>query len=317
MYRSSPARLVALSSAVVDYIYQIDQFPHAGEEETARGFMRAVGGGFNMMAAAARSGLPVAFAGIHGCGEHGVLLRQTLQQEGIAILSHPHETMDNGHCLVFVTDDGERSFISAPGAEAHFDPTLLENVVLVPHDWLFASGYALVYPECAKTLIRWIAQYGGTSPLIFDPAPIVEDIPPDVLQHILQRSHWLSCNDKEAMVIAGSGTIDKMAARLLYEHCPQAAGVVVRAGRHGCYFLTREGENAHIPAFSVEAIDTNGAGDTHIGAFIAAMLMGKKTKEALYYANAAAAISVTRRGGSMAPTRHEINAFMQQHIGVN
>ena len=67
-----------------------------------------------------------------------------------------------------------------------------------------------------------------------------------------------------------------------------------------------------IPGFKVAAIDTNGAGDTHIGAFVSALARGMAPFEAARYANAAAAISVTRHGGSSAPTDAEIQTFLSR-----
>ena len=72
----------------------------------------------------------------------------------------------------------------------------------------------------------------------------------------------------------------------------------------------RDGSSATVSGFSVNAIDTNGAGDTHIGAFVSALSRGEEPLAAVRYANAAAAISVTRPGGSSAPTHAEILAFI-------
>ena len=76
-----------------------------------------------------------------------------------------------------------------------------------------------------------------------------------------------------------------------------------------------DGTAQTIAGFEVEAIDTNGAGDTHIGAFVSALARGVPPFEAARYANAAAAVSVTRHGGSSAPTDHEIQRFLSQPAG--
>ena len=74
--------------------------------------------------------------------------------------------------------------------------------------------------------------------------------------------------------------------------------------------VLRDGRSQTIPGFKVAAVDTNGAGDTHIGAFVSALARGESPFAAARYANAAAAISVTRHGGSSAPTDAEINDFL-------
>jgi len=66
----------------------------------------------------------------------------------------------------------------------------------------------------------------------------------------------------------------------------------------------------HVPGFAVEAVDTNGAGDTHTGVFLAALASGAGPAEAVRRANAAAALSVTRRGPATGPTAAELDAFL-------
>ena len=65
-----------------------------------------------------------------------------------------------------------------------------------------------------------------------------------------------------------------------------------------------------MPGFAVEAVDTNGAGDTHTGVFLAALAAGAGPAEAVRLANAAAALSVTRHGPATGPTRAELAEFL-------
>jgi sugar/nucleoside kinase (ribokinase family) len=62
----------------------------------------------------------------------------------------------------------------------------------------------------------------------------------------------------------------------------------------------------------VDVVDTNGAGDTHAGAFVGALATGADPGQAALYANAAAAISVPREGGATAPDARTIRAFLSQ-----
>ena len=66
----------------------------------------------------------------------------------------------------------------------------------------------------------------------------------------------------------------------------------------------------HVTGFPVDAIDTSGAGDTHTGTFIAALAHGSGAADAARTANAAAAMSVTRRGPATAPTVAELATFL-------
>jgi sugar/nucleoside kinase (ribokinase family) len=66
----------------------------------------------------------------------------------------------------------------------------------------------------------------------------------------------------------------------------------------------------HVPGFRVDVLDTTGAGDTHTGTFIAALARGADALDAARTANAAAALSVTRRGPATAPSAAELARFL-------
>lgn len=307
----SAPRLIHAGSAVVDCVYRINALPAPGTEKTAASYAQVPGGGFNMMAAASRTGMKVVFAGQLGTGPNGDFLRTAFAAENIDTLMPPLPAMDSGNCVVLVTGDAERTFVSWPGAESVLRADLLARVSIEAGDWVFTSGYTLSYPGSRDALADWIEKLPPETPLVFDPTPVVPDIPPAILSRVLSRATWLSCNAAEAVAIAGGGDAPSAAERLLADQCPQAAGVLIRAGVAGCLVRLRDGQSWMVPSFAVEAVDTNGAGDTHIGAFVSELARGAKPGEAVRYANAAAAISVTRHGGSSGPTDEEIRQFIQ------
>ena len=177
---------------------------------------------------------------------------------------------------------------------------------------MFASGYTLSYPGSRDALADWIEALPEDNPFVFDPTPVVSEIPEKILARVLARATWLSCNAAEAAAIAGATDIAANADLLMGRHCPRAAGLVIRSGEAGAFIRLRDGASTTIPGFTVAAVDTNGAGDTHIGAFVSALSRGEQPFEAARYANAAAAISVTRHGGSSAPSDAEIRAFLRR-----
>ncbi|TIN53810.1 MAG: ribokinase, partial [Mesorhizobium sp.] len=121
--------------------------------------------------------------------------------------------------------------------------------------------YTLSYPKSRDALTDWIEALPDETPFVFDPTPIISDIPRSILSRVLARTTWLSCNTTEAAEIAGSGNVQAVAARLLVDHCPGAAGVVIRTGAKGCHIRLADGSVQTIAGFKVNAVDTNGAGD--------------------------------------------------------
>jgi sugar/nucleoside kinase (ribokinase family) len=120
----------------------------------------------------------------------------------------------------------------------------------------------------------------------------------------------LSCNAAEARALSGGDTSEAAALRLA-ARLRTGAAVIVRDGPAGCA-LARGDEVRRIVGFPVEAVDTNGAGDTHCGVLAAELLRGTALDAAAGRANAAAALSVQRAGPATAPTRTEVDAFLNQ-----
>ena len=89
-------------------------------------------------------------------------------------------------------------------------------------------------------------------------------------------------------------------------------GALVRIGAGGCWLVTAEG-SLHVPGFKVRAIDSNGVGDTHVGAFIASLMAGHSPRDAAIHANAAAALSTTRIGPATAPDLEETRRLLDRN----
>lgn len=311
-------RLLHIGSSVVDFIYRVDRLPGPGDDLTASSFSAIPGGGFNMMVAAKRSGMRTAYAGKVGDGPFGRMISDALASEGIERLQPVSRGIDSGTCIVLVSEsDGERTFVSRPGAEGVITSDDFPYMTPAPGDWVFTTGYTLSYPQSRESQAQFIDTLPGHATFAFDPTGIVGDIPADLLHRVLGRADWLSLNRSEATAIVGHAGDAQMASRLFTRHCRRATGIVLRSGAAGAMLALAGEEPVFVPAFRVDAIDTNGAGDAHNGAFIAALGRGLEPIEALGYANAAAAISTTRHGGPTAPGVREINEFLKRAREAN
>ena len=214
---------------------------------------------------------------------------------------------DTGFVVSIVDATGERTFLTSRGAEATLTAADLDPVRPAPGDAVYLSGYGLAHPSNAAALLGWLGRLGEEHLVVFDPGPLA--VPSRV-------TCWHRCwrvrtgspatpGRRPAHRGGGSGGraagADRSAAR---------AGVLVRVGPDGCLLGRRGFRTEHVPGFGVEAVDTNGAGDTHTGAFLAALASGAPAVEAVRRANGAAALSVTRRGPATGPSRAELDAFL-------
>ena len=324
-----PGRLLFAGEAIVDVVLRVPGLPPRGGDLLATSSEVAVGGGFNVMAAAARQGLPVLYAGGHGTGHWGDLVRAALAAEGIGLLRPPDPSGDTGFDVALVEPDAERTFVTSLGAESSAEPGRWDAVPAGPGDAVYVSGYGLVAPGSGTGLGAWAAALPPAVLLFVDPGPLVAQIPTEVLEPVLARCDWLSCNAREAALLTGV-TAHEAALRLIARTA--RANVLVRLGPDGCLLATRlpttdappttdaapapsgprppaPDAPVHILAPAVHAVDTTGAGDAHAGVFLAALADGLSPADAARRANAAAALAVTRPGPATSPTRAELDAW--------
>jgi sugar/nucleoside kinase (ribokinase family) len=306
-------RLLHLGNVVIDVVLDIPALPERGGDVLASRTELTPGGGFNVLAAAARLGLRASYAGVHGTGPLGDLARAGLAAEGIEVLQPPKPGRDTGFVVSMVDASGERTFVTSPGAEATMTAADLAHVVAGPADAVYLSGYGLVHPANRDALLGWLARLGDGTVLFLDPGPLLRSIPPDALAAVAHRADWVTLNTREAGLLTGQPAA-AAALRTLTERPPwpsrPAQGVLVRTGAKGCMLAHFKTPLTVVPGFPVAAVDSNGAGDTHTGAFIAALAAGEDAAGAARRANAAAAVSVTRRGPATAPTAAELGRFL-------
>jgi sugar/nucleoside kinase (ribokinase family) len=301
------SRLVAVADVIVDVVLDVPRLPARGGDVLANGASVVAGGsGFNVLVAAARQGLPGVLAGTHGTGAFGDLARAALAAAGLDVVHQPELDVDTGFTLALVERDGERTFVTSVGAEARLDAERLGRVDVGGDDAVYVSGYDLAYPRTGRAVGPWLARLPAGCLVVTDPGPLVGEIPADVLDAVGAGTDWFVCNGVEARRLTGRPE-PAAAAAVLADRWARV-GAVVRLGADGCLVATG-GDVVAVPGRAVRAVDTNGAGDAHTGVLIAALLGGAPALRAAARADAAAALAVTRRGPTTAPTSTEIDAF--------
>lgn len=338
--RGPVRRLISFGGLLADLVVTIDAVPERGGDTMARDFSQTVGGGFAVIAAAARLGMPTVLAGVLGDDAIADVARRKLHEEGVEMLFPEPRAGGSGVCLVLVDAGGERTMVTVQGVESRVQSEDFDAVAPGPGDVVYINGYELLYPH-ATGLVNWVRRVRPDH-LVFDPGPLVSKIDPDALAAILRATRWLSLNENEAAVLTGEDDPAAAAVAALrrigaevarppsapdvdgpktpsilefsaHQHSVdhRRGGVVVRAGAEGCVIVVEGAEPRAVPAFPAEAVDTTGAGDTHVGAFIAALARGLDPVEACRWANAAAAVVVAARGQVSPPRLAELRALLE------
>ena len=307
-------RMLHTGQVIIDLVMAVDKLPEAGGDVLAQSASFEAGGGFNVMAAAQRNGLPVVYLGRHGTGRFGDLARDAMNAEGIRIGIAGRAERDTGLCVAITDASAERSFVSYIGAEGELSAEDLAGVPVEAGDYVYVSGYSLLHVGKAQALVDWTLALPGAVNVVFDPGPLVDSPDEPMMQALLARIDVWTSNAVEALKFTGASDITE-ALDSLAEHLPAGVLMVVRDGPNGCW-ISQVGERRHVPGFKVEAVDSNGAGDAHAGVFVAGLAQGLVPFEAARRANAAAALAVTRWGPATSPGSAEVYALISRTFGA-
>ncbi|MDL2184073.1 PfkB family carbohydrate kinase [Pseudomonas sp. ChxA] len=302
------SRLLHTGQVIVDLVMALDTLPATGGDVLAQSASFEAGGGFNVLAAARRNGLPVVYLGRHGSGRFGDLARAAMQAEGVEMAQAASTGKDTGLCVSLTEASTERTFISHIGAEGDLSAEDLAGVVPRADDYVYVSGYSLLLDGKAQALLDWLLALPREITVVFDPGPLVKAPDSALMAALLPRIDIWTSNGPEALAFTGAGTLAE-ALRELNRHLPAEALLVVRDGPNGCW-VSRQGKAEHVPGFKVQAVDSNGAGDAHAGVFLAGLAKGLEPAAAARRANAAAALAVTRWGPATSPGTAEVDALL-------
>lgn len=300
-------KLIVLGSVNADHVVQVPQFARPGETISAAGYQVIPGGkGANQAVAAARLGADIGFIACVGDDDFGQRMineYQTLGMNTEAIMIA--DNMATGVAMIQVTDAGENSICIAAAAN-----NMLTVEKLAAHHHLIAAADMLLMqletPLATITKAAEIAKQHKTK-VILNPAPATA-----LPEALLANVDLITPNETEAELLTGIKVTDltsaAQAANVL--HAKGISQVMITLGSEGVW-LSEQGQGQQIKGFKVDAIDTTAAGDTFNGALLTGLQNDLALTDAIRFAHAAAAISVTRFGAQTSiPTLAEVEQFL-------
>lgn len=294
--------ILVIGSANLDLVAFSERLPGRGETLLGGSFHSFEGGkGGNQAVAAARAGGKVSFLGRIGMDAFGARLRESLQRNGVDTRLLGEVESASGVALI-LSGGGDNMIVVAPGANAALTADAIGRNDLTGIRFVLAQ---LETPLDGVIKAARLAREEGAV-FILDPAP-ARTLPPELLENV----DWLTPNESETCLLLGvPEMVDPLqAARQLQELGPE--NVVLKLGGEGAV-LQEGSEQILIPAHKVDVADTTAAGDAFNGAFAVALSEGRSPREAVRFAMAAAAISVTRHGAQPAmASRTEIDDFLE------
>jgi ribokinase len=284
-----------VGSINMDLTVATDLMPRLGETILGNTFATYPGGkGANQAVAAARIGAQVNMIGAVGNDSFGDSLLTHLKAEGVNIDGVTMvQNQATGIANIILSNDDNR-IIVVPGANNSLLPALVEK----NQAQIRASDVVLIQFEIPMETVLYTLEIANkfNVPVIVNPAPYHS-----ISKELLVKATYLTPNEIEVQALKNEPIYHSILEK-----------VIITEGDKGVQFFENEVPKK-IPSFQVDVKDTTGAGDTFNGALAAQLGSGVLLSEAVKYANAAAALSVTKLGaqGGM-PSKEEVDYFIRE-----
>lgn len=298
--------ITVVGSLNYDLVTTIQQVPNGGETLHAENFeMHRGGKGANEAFACARltkPGIPVKMIGCVGEDHFGEDLIRCLGAEGVDT-SCIQRTGDvrTGIATIIVETSGENRILVYPGANSKVTSDQVTSETLESaHYVLFQNEIPL---ETTLAALRLAHESGKAT--VWNPSPL-----PKVDRLVWQYVDYLVVNEGEAAKITGLSVDDvdqaKTAVTALLDLGVGTA--VITLGPNGAVYGNKKESTKHQGARKVSPVDTTGAGDTFLGAFVAALSGNETLSDSIAYAIKASGLAVTKPGAmSSIPTREDVD----------
>jgi len=299
--------IVVVGSSNMDLVAKAPRIPVAGETLTGDDFFMLPGGkGANQAVAAAKLGADVIFVAKLG---KDVFADKSLENFKSVNIDTKHiEQLDgipSGIAIIAVDDNGENIIIVVPGANGKLMPADVDKA----ESDIANAAVVVCQLEVPIATVEQAARIANKNnvPFILDPAPARE-----LSDELLSMVDIIKPNETEAEILTGIKVTDQASAAKAADVllAKGVETVVITLGEKGLMLATKDGKEM-IANNKVEAVDSTAAGDAFTGSLAYGLANGESLKDAAVYANAVAAISVTRLGAqSSMPAKEEVDDFI-------
>lgn len=270
----------------IDFVFHVAQIVRPGQTVDSLSEGQFPGGkGLNQSIALARAGIPVFHGGL--IGPDGEYLRKLLENDGVDCRYLATTDGSTGRTFIQVDENGQNSIVLSGGANRANTPAYCDKVL----EGFGAGDLILLQNEinCLDYLVEQAAAKGMIVAL--NPSPMNEA----VRKCDLSKVSIFIMNEDEGCQITGK-TQPREILEEMGRRYPNAR-VFLTLGAEGSYYAFGE-EILFQPAFTANAVDTTGAGDTFTGYLLAGLVQGDSVQESMGRAAQASAIAVTRHGAA-------------------
>ena len=297
--------VVCIGDAIVDIVALVERFPRLDEEvEISRLEFHPGGAAANSASCLSKLGLKVAFVGAVGSDYFGKLLLKAFEKDGVDTSRVKVVKTPTGVVIAIVLRrTGERVLFAFEGANTELKPSDIDFNYVLNCKAIQLNGTKL---DVAVEVARMAKKQGLT--VQYDPGSMYTAKGLETLRGVIENTDILMLNRAELSMLIPEEDLSSATFKLL-ELGPNI--VVVKLGAEGCFVKTWEKE-FRCPAYKVKPVDTTGAGDAFNSAFLYAILRGYSLEKAALFANATAALKITRVGARSLPRLSEVLEFLKK-----
>lgn len=312
-------QLLSIGDANVELVFSpMEKMPRFGQEAISSNLsLRAAGSAANFAMCAASLGVKTGFAGRLAVDAFGEMVLKAFRDVNVDTRClQLVEDSATGVTAAIVGEDGERGFITYPGTIAELQFEVLKDCLKTgtPPRWVHLAGYHLLSSlrgKPAVQLLKLAQSRGATTSLDtgWDPHGWSDEAIDTVLD-ALRFVDVFFPNTDEVKALTKERSPRKGAEKLLGAGAPT---LVVKMGAKGCLLATKQDQQM-VVGFDIKVVDTTAAGDAFDAGFAASMISGATMVRAAVFANAVAALRVSRDvNQSLFPSLQETSAFLMRH----
>jgi ribokinase len=289
-------KIINFGSLNIDHVYRVDHIARPGETVASLDYSLFAGGkGANQSIAIARAGGTVLHAG--KIGYEGLWMVENMKKDGVDTSNIIVSERPTGHAIIQVDKKGQNSIVIYGGTNKEITTDEIDEI-------LGKSGpddLVLVQNEISN--IAYIIEQAGKSGIqvCINPAPMGAE----VFNYPLQYVSMFIINESEGEALTGTSVPEMIIEHMLRKY--PGTRIILTRGARGAMYADAQ-ERLSVGAFTVDVVDSTGAGDTFIGYFLTGLQEGKGASECLEMGSRAASISVTRKGAAASiPLRAELD----------
>ncbi|MEZ0290599.1 MAG: carbohydrate kinase family protein [Sulfolobales archaeon] len=300
--------VVTVGHALVDIRIRVESFPQADQESSVLEQKWGAGGSaVNTAIGVRRLGFKSGIIAKIGFDNFGRIIVDELLREEVDTRGLRVSWGKTGFTVVAIDSSGEVIMYGFKGSAEELEPEEIDEEIIARSKHMHIASLRI---DTSLRAIEIAKKYDLS--VSWDPGRVLSKKGVDSLRRILEQVDIVMLNSLEAYYMTGEKDFKK-AAEIIRSVGPRI--VLVKLGGEGVYVSSRDLQE-HIPALRVErVVDTTGAGDAFAAGFICGVLRGYSLRKAIIYANATAALKISRLGSYEVPKHEEVINFIWDRLG--